>query len=64
MKVQVIGVGWMRNKPPHGEFTMYANEQPDGGFEWTFLDYEPEDSENWQKIYISIPYEDTDRKEK
>lgn len=40
-------VGWMRSNE-HG---MWINEQPNGGFRWEFLDYEPGD--NYTKIYIA-----------
>ena len=47
-------VGWMRELlPGEGQFGMWRNEQPDGGFKWKFLDYKPEDEHNYRKIYIS-----------
>lgn len=47
-------VGWMLEKTP-GEcsHTMWINEQPCGGFEWNFLDFKPDDEENYRKIYIA-----------
>ncbi len=46
-------VGWMREKlPGEGDYGMWLNEQPDGGFAWEFLDYRPDDEENYVKIFI------------
>jgi hypothetical protein len=46
-------VGWMRSKMPgENKFGMWINEQPNGGFEWNFLDYKPKDEKNYTKIFI------------
>lgn len=45
---------WMKSNPGEDALGMFINEYPNGGFEWTFLDYEPEDSENYTKVYISL----------
>lgn len=47
-------VGWMREKiPGEADFGMWLNEQPNGGFKWSFLDFKPEDVENYCRIWIS-----------
>ena len=46
-------VGWMRSEAGKDDYFMWLNEQPHGGFCWKFLDYRPEDKENYKKIYIS-----------
>lgn len=45
-------IGYMKSKPGEDDLTMLINEYPDGGFKWTFLDYEPDDKENYTKIFI------------
>ena len=45
-------VGWMKSKLHKDDFGMWLNEQPSGGFKWEFLDFEPEDKENYRKIFI------------
>jgi hypothetical protein len=34
------------------DFCMFVNEQPDGGFKWDFIDYEPADKENYRKVIV------------
>ncbi len=41
-------VGYMR----HGAYGMWLNEQPNGGFEWKFKDYRPENNSSYTKIFI------------
>lgn len=45
-------VGWMECKDGDNAYSMWLNEQPNGGFKWQFLDYKPSDEENYRKIYI------------
>jgi len=47
-------IGWMRSTPGLDSYSMFVNEYPNGGFEWSFLDYEPKDAENYRPIYISL----------
>jgi hypothetical protein len=49
-------VGWMRAVPPKDDYTMFINEQPEGGFGWKFYDFEPAGSEMsaFKPIYISL----------
>ena len=46
-------VGWMKSKDGEDDYWMWVNEQPNGGFKWTFLDFEPKDKENYKKIYVT-----------
>lgn len=46
-------VGWMRSVDGSDDFGMWLNEQPNGGFAWEFLDFEPDYFNEYQKIYIS-----------
>ena len=45
-------VGWMRSEDGKNQFGMWINEQPNGGFEFSFLDFKPDDEMNYRKIYI------------
>jgi len=45
-------VGWMKSKPGQDQFGMWINEQPNGGFKWSFLDYRPDNENEYIKIYI------------
>jgi hypothetical protein len=49
-------MGWMRAVPPKDDYTMFINEQPEGGFGWKFYDFEPAGSEMsaFKPIYISL----------
>jgi len=47
-------VGWMRSKAPKDDYGMWLNEQPNGGFGFEFLDFKPEDEENYTKIFIRV----------
>jgi hypothetical protein len=41
-------VGWMREK----DYGMWVNEQPNGGFEFEFLDFKPKDSHKFREVFI------------
>lgn len=43
---------WMKSKQGENDFSMFINEQPEGGFKWQFLDYEPEDKENYSPLIV------------
>ena len=45
--------GWMKSAPGEDDYTMFVNEQPDGGFKWEFIDYTPDDTYEMRPIWIS-----------
>lgn len=45
-------VCYMKSKEGEDDICMFINEYPNGGFKWDFLDYKPEDIENYTPIYI------------
>lgn len=47
-------IGYMRSVGGNDDYGMFVNERPEGGFEWKFLDFKPEDIENYKPIYISL----------
>lgn len=47
-------IGYMRAVVGENDFYMFINEQPQGGFKWTFLDHKPEDDHNYRPIYIRL----------
>lgn len=53
-----VCVGWMRSKMPgENAYCMFVNENGphgEGGFKWEFLDYKPDDIENYSPIYIYL----------
>jgi hypothetical protein len=50
-----VMIAWMRDKiPGEGDFTVFINEQDQaGGFKYSIIDYEPDDPENWVKLFIT-----------
>jgi hypothetical protein len=44
--------------PGENSYGMWLNEQPNGGFEWKFLDFRPKDIENYSPIYIAASLPD------
>lgn len=54
-KAVAAAIGYMKSKPGEDDYCMFVNEiRSGGGFEWKFLDFEPEDIENYRRIYISL----------
>ena len=50
-------VGYMMSKEGNNSFSMFINENfeyGEGGFSWQFLDFKPEDVENYKPIYIYL----------
>ena len=47
-------IGYMKAVVGENDFYMFINEQPQGGFKWTFLDFKPEDDYNYRPIYIRL----------
>lgn len=47
-------IGYMKAVVGENDFYMFINEQPYGGFKWTFLDFKPEDDHNYRPIYIRL----------
>ena len=48
-------VGYMKSIQGNNEYSMFVNENfkyGEGGFSWNFLDYKPDDVENYEPIYI------------
>lgn len=44
---------WMRSAPGADDYSMFVNEQPNGGFKWEFWDFEMP-AEMFKPIYISL----------
>ena len=43
---------WMKSKQGENDYSMFINEQPEGGFKWEFLDFEPIDKENYSPLIV------------
>ena len=61
LATEKVRIGYMKSVPGEDDFSMFVNEYPDGGFEWKFLDFKPEDSENYRPIYISLEQKPKER---
>ena len=59
MTSKKVYVGYMKSVPGENDLSMFINEAPEGGFEWKFLDYKPEDMENYTPVYISLSHPHT-----
>lgn len=47
-----VATCYMKSVPGNNDYSMFINEQPEGGFKWEFLDYEPDDKQNYSPVYI------------
>jgi len=43
---------WMKSKQGENDYSMFINEQPEGGFKWSFLDFDPEDEVNYKSLIV------------
>jgi hypothetical protein len=48
----------MLSEPGKNQYSMFVNEQPEGGFKWDLWDFRPDDGRRYTAVYVSLePHE-------